>query len=441
MKLLSPCTRIPTIAISSLEATRPRKYGPLNGCDEGAALCAFEVPEPERLIHVGPGLVRDGRELLFIQRREFARECNVLFELRDGIDADDDGADGLRQDPVHRLADRQSPGLARDVGAALPHPFLTFDGRRVPGGKDAAACRHFHSDDAHLPLHRKRNQLRREAVPVMICGVDAQQDRVERKTADTFHQCFRTMVSRDTQESNQFLIACLQERFHGAALAEHLVDVGHRADVVELPDVDMIGLEQPKRLIEHSERAIAGAILALRRDERFPSAALQDLPDVALTGALGSAIDRRSVDVVDAQFERPLHDRYGDRIVIWPLEGGLSTKAEHCDPISRLAEIPGRHGSGGGRRLALRHTARARSQRGGRDPSTFQERPAAFVNVLHGISVYQDHIQEARPLPRRRGPSAITIRLDLGVGWEVGRDDAYQERSQNRPLMWPYWAQ
>jgi hypothetical protein len=60
------------------------------------------------------------------------------------------------------------------VGAVLvlevgnEEPFMASSSK--PGGKDAAACRHFHSDDAHLPLHRKRNQLRREAVPVMICA-------------------------------------------------------------------------------------------------------------------------------------------------------------------------------------------------------------------------------------------------------------------------------
>ena len=50
--------------------------------------------EEERGLGAGFGAGNQFRCLGIIQRCEFARELNVLFELWNGVAADDDGADG-----------------------------------------------------------------------------------------------------------------------------------------------------------------------------------------------------------------------------------------------------------------------------------------------------------------------------------------------------------
>ena len=69
-----------------------------------------------------------------------------------------------------------------------------------------------------------------------------------------------------------------EQGFHGSALGEDLVDVGHGADIVQLPEVDVVGLEQLQRLFDHRHGAVARAFLGFGREERFVAAALITLP-------------------------------------------------------------------------------------------------------------------------------------------------------------------
>ncbi len=53
-------------------------------------------------------------------------------------------------------------------------------------------------------------------------------------------------MSGDPKMFYDALLLALDQRFHGAALGEALVDIFERADVVELPQVDVIGVEKLK---------------------------------------------------------------------------------------------------------------------------------------------------------------------------------------------------
>ena len=44
--------------------------------------------------------------------------------------------------------------------------------------------------------------------------------------------------------AHHLLLLHLEERFHGPSPGEDGLDIGHDADVVELPEVDVIGLEK-----------------------------------------------------------------------------------------------------------------------------------------------------------------------------------------------------
>ena len=182
--------------------------------------------------------------LAVAERGELAREVDVFFKLSDGVAADDDGADGPGQGVIHCFAHGEGArGRCLD-GHAFPGVLLLLDGRRRPTGEQAAAAGDLHADDAHLALDGQRQKLLVEAVVVRVGGVHGHQNGVEWIAMDAFHQRVGAIVAGEAEEAHNLLLFHLEQGFHGAALGEDLVDVGHGADVVKLPEVDVVGLEQ-----------------------------------------------------------------------------------------------------------------------------------------------------------------------------------------------------
>jgi len=98
-------------------------------------------------------------------------------------------------------------------------------------------------------------------------GIDADDDaadRVRKRVLDSFPHAERAGTGGNVGAR--------------AALGEKLVDVGHRADIVKLPDIDVIGLEQTERFLDHAHRTIPGAFLGFSGEEGFLPARLQTMP-------------------------------------------------------------------------------------------------------------------------------------------------------------------
>ena len=104
--------------------------------------------------------------------------------------------------------------------------------------------RNLHADDAHLLLDRQRQQLLVEAVVMRIGGVHGHQNRVEGMALDALHQRVGPVVAGDAEIAHHLLLLHFEQRFHRAALGKDLVHIGHGADVVQLPEVHVVGLEQ-----------------------------------------------------------------------------------------------------------------------------------------------------------------------------------------------------
>ena len=106
----------------------------------------------------------------------------------------------------------------------------------------------------------------------------------------------------------------------------------------------MIGLQELERFLQHAQGAVARPLLGLAREECLGAAPAHDLADIPFAPALRSAIDGRSIDVVDAQIERPLHNRHRYAIVVGVFQSCLAAQAEDSYLVSGLPQIAGRHG-------------------------------------------------------------------------------------------------
>ena len=102
---------------------------------------------------------------------------------------------------------------------------------------------------------------------VGVGGVHGHEDGVEVVAIDGVDEGFRAVVAGDAEVTDDLLVVHLDESFHGSALGEDRVDVFGQADVVELPEIDVVGVEELERLLDHAEGAVAGALLGLGGEE------------------------------------------------------------------------------------------------------------------------------------------------------------------------------
>ena len=222
----------------------------------------------------------------------------------------------------------------------------------IPTAEDAAARGNLHTDDAHLLFHGQGQQLLLEAEVVRVGGVDGHQYLIKGEAANALQQHAGIGVSGDAEEAHHLLLAGFDEGFDGSALGEDAVHVVLRGDVVELPGVEVIGVEQLQALFEQAQRTVAGAVVRLAGQVGFAAAALHHLADVALAPTVGAAVLRGGVNVVDAEIEGALDDGHGDGGVVGLLDGGLPAEREDSGTVAGFAQVAGGHG--GGRKRIVR---------------------------------------------------------------------------------------
>ena len=126
----------------------------------------------------------------------------------------------------------------------LPRIFSGLRWGGSPCGEDAAAGHDLHADDAHLFFDGHGEELFGEAVVEPVGGVESHEDGVEGEAANAFHEGFGAEAAGDAEIADHLLFVGLLEGFDGSAFGEDLVDVFLNAYVVELPGVDVVGVEE-----------------------------------------------------------------------------------------------------------------------------------------------------------------------------------------------------
>jgi hypothetical protein len=77
--------------------------------------------------------------------------------------------------------------------------------------------------------------------------------------------------------AHHFLIARLNQGFYRTAFAKYLVNVFLNSNIMQLPRVNVIGIQQFERHVEVLKRGIAGPLFGLGCDENVVPAALEAL--------------------------------------------------------------------------------------------------------------------------------------------------------------------
>src|SRR5215475_12207118 len=88
------------------------------------------------------------------------------------------------------------------------------------------------------------------------------------------------------------------------------------ANVVEQPEVEVVGLHELEGLFDIAEGIVAAALPGLGTKEGVVAAVLDHAADVLLAPALGESVPGSGVDEVDPKIEASLDDGNGDVEVV-----------------------------------------------------------------------------------------------------------------------------
>src|SRR6201997_2365678 len=113
-----------------------------------------------------------------------------------------------------------------------------------------------------------------------------------------FDERFRTEAPGNPEMVYHFLIPCLNQGFDSTAFAKYLVSVFLNSNVVKLPAVDVIGIQQLQRHIEVLKRGIAGAFFGLGGNKHLIAGAPKTRTQIAFTPPIKSTVDCGCVEIV-----------------------------------------------------------------------------------------------------------------------------------------------
>lgn len=165
----------------------------------------------------------------------------------------------------------------------------------------------------------------------------------------------RALVSCEADIAQLALLARLQHRLERAAIGEHPAGIVGADDLVELQQVEVVGLQTRQRRLDLAHRRLRGAAVDLGHQEDLAAVAFLRQraaePDLAFPAIIVPAI----VAKVDAGIETGMHHADG-LVVVHPARLGQVVPA-HADKRHRLAGSPQR---------AILHVRMLRDGRGDR---------------------------------------------------------------------------
>src|SRR5271156_6094239 len=98
--------------------------------------------------------------------------------------------------------------------------------------------------------------------------------------------------------AHHFLIVRLNQGFYRAAFAKNLINVLLNSNIVQLPRINVIGIEQLERHLEVFKRGIAGSLFGLACDKNVVSAALKALSKILFAPPVRPAVNGGGIEII-----------------------------------------------------------------------------------------------------------------------------------------------
>ena len=138
------------------------------------------------------------------------------------------------------------------------------------------------------------------------------------------------VVAGNAQVTHAALGPGLQEGFHGPALAEDPGKIILAAKVVQLPEIQVIGVQPPQAVVEKPERPIVGAIVGLGGQEDRGAMFAQGQAVIVHTAGVGGG----SFEVIHALLQGTLDHGDGLGFPAMRSQDALAAEAENRDGLT-----------------------------------------------------------------------------------------------------------
>ncbi len=158
--------------------------------------------------------------------------------------------------------------------------------------KQCAGGIDLHADDAHAALRRLDQHGSGERQAMDIGRIECDEHGIEVEPAHGFEQDGRVVMPGQAEEPDASLGTRLDKRLECTATAEDHLEVARSSQIVQLPQVEVVGAQPLEAFIEKPERAIAGAVVGLGGKEDLAAALAQGGTVVVEAAGVGGAVSQ-----------------------------------------------------------------------------------------------------------------------------------------------------
>ncbi len=276
-------------------------------------------------------------------------------------------------------------------------------GRGQPArSKKRALGADLHGDHAHAAALGVGQHGGDEGHAVAVGGIERHQHGVEGEAPHPVEQDRRIMVAGQPEVAHPAIGLGLGQRLDGAAFGDDAVEIGGGAQVVQLPQVEVIGAQPLEAVVEQAQRTVAAAIAGLRGEED-PAPPLAEGSAIVVHAA---GVGRSGVAIVHPLVEGAVDDPGRLRPPAVGTQHAFAAEAEQRRPMAGAAERAGGEGGQGG------HPGWSPVRRPRQWADGERILGAAAGNPARRSAAYWPPRPQASPASRRQASGA---RLDLDI--------------------------
>ncbi len=296
--------------------------------DAGFWIVEFQREFVDFIPAVGRVGLASGAEFIHLSLghgREVLSDLQVLVKHFEAVDAGNGGSDGQ----THGVAQ----GFFRCNHAVLDGLAMSIQG--------------LHTEGCDAALIEFGQDLLLEAAEIRIEGIERHLDGVERKTCFQHGEMnFWILMTSEPYEADLAVFLSLLQRFGGAVPTDEKFRVIIEGHAVDLPEIEMIGLQAAEGFFEHleGEAGVAAVGAGLGHQKDFVAAALEAgaHPNFGFAPAVFPAVVEEGHPTVD----RLMNDFNGG-FLVGSVAKMVAAKAECRNFGVRATELSERDGSAG----------------------------------------------------------------------------------------------
>jgi len=190
-----------------------------------------------------------------------------------------------------------------------------------------------------------RKQVFLKTQVMYVSGIEGHQYGIKLKSLQAIHEDHGFVVPGNSQVPHHAFFLCLDQCLQSSVLSEDLINLVLPLHIMELPHIQVVGLEAVQALFQQSHGSIIASIMGLGRYPHLFAPGVQYTANVLLADP--ASVGCGGINIIYSQVNGAVDHLLRLLLGSFLLQGGLSTEAEDPYFESGLPECIGWHGQVG----------------------------------------------------------------------------------------------